>query len=47
MTYTYRWLHVPTGATGNNTLCWKSRRAFLRSLKEWNAANAGWQYWAA
>lgn len=46
--FAYRWLHIPTGATGKNDTCyWSSRRAFLRSLQEWNRADNEWWYWEA
>ena len=47
-TYSYHWLHIPTGTKGEgvaDTLL--TPRSFLTLLNRWNGMQPGvWQYWS-
>ena len=46
MTFTYHWLHIPTGKTGLSTGQFENRLEFLKFLNRCNSQSAGtWQYW--
>ena len=49
LTFTYHWLHIPSGNTGTRTAGkWLTREDFLAFLDTNNSANPGvWQYWSA
>jgi hypothetical protein len=44
-TFRYRWLHIPTGTTGEREVE-ASALEFLTILDRWNGQDPGrWQYW--
>ena len=46
MSYTYQWLHVPSGQRGQRTQDFMSRVSLMEALNNWNrSANGVWLYW--